>query len=152
MKTLWVLLASLCLASCALFRPADPVSVTLAGIDPLPGQDLEVRMALRLRVQNPNDTSIDYNGIALNLEVNGHLLASGVSDAQGSVGRYGEALISVPVSVSAFSVLRQAVGLADGAPARVPYVLRGKLGRGPLPAARFEERGSLDTANWGAAY
>ncbi|MBD1554318.1 LEA type 2 family protein [Pseudomonas typographi] len=153
MRALWLMLGCCCLASCALFRPADPVTVDVVGIDPLPGQDLEVRMAVRLRLQNPNDTPIDYDGVALSLTVNDRPLAAGVSDQHGQVARYGEALITVPVSVSAFSVLRQAMGLAQSSGATsVPYVLHGKLGRGPWAAARFEERGSLDLNTWGAAY
>jgi LEA14-like dessication related protein len=36
-------------------------------------------------VQNPNESPIDYNGIAINLEVNGQPLAAGVSDQQGTL-------------------------------------------------------------------
>lgn len=153
MRALWVLLAASALGGCALFHPADPVNVSVVGIDPLPGQDLEVRMAVHLRLQNPNDAAIDYDGVALNLDVNGQPLASGVSDQHGEVARYSEVLLTVPVSVSALSVLRQAVGWVQPNPTfKVPYTLRGKLGRGPWAAARFEAHGSLDLSPWGAAY
>ncbi|UPL04398.1 hypothetical protein PisoF_00012 [Pseudomonas sp. IsoF] len=70
-------------------------------------------MAVKIRVQNPNETPIDYNGIALDLQVNGQPLAAGVSDQQGNIGRFDEAVIVVPVSVTAFSFLRQAYGWAS---------------------------------------
>ena len=70
----------LSLSACALFPNRDPVNINVVGLEPLPSQDLEVRFAIKLRVQNPNEAAIDYNGVALDLEVNGRPLASGVSD------------------------------------------------------------------------
>ncbi|MBM3113114.1 LEA type 2 family protein [Pseudomonas sp. P66] len=140
-----VLTMLLGLVACAVFQDRDPVNISVIGIEPLPGQDLELRMAVKLRVQNPNESAIDYNGIALNLEVNGQPLAAGVSDQSGSIGRFGESVLVVPVSITAFSVLRQAVGLGkvqnlDG----LPYVVRGKLAAGLLGTRRFSDSGRLD--------
>jgi LEA14-like dessication related protein len=41
---------------------------------------MEVRFAVKIRVQNPNGTNVNYNGVALDLEINGQPFASGVSD------------------------------------------------------------------------
>ena len=114
MRKLMVLsLLLLTLSACALFPNRDPVNINVVGIEPLQSQDLEVRFAVKLRVQNPNETAIDYNGVALDLEVNGRPLASGVSDQAGSIPRFSETVLMVPVSVSAFSVLRQTLGLSQ---------------------------------------
>lgn len=145
LRQLTVLLLTLILAGCAAFTARDPLNVQVAGIQPLPGEGLELRMAVKLRVQNPNDMALDYNGIALDLDVNGRRLASGVSDASGSVPRFGETVISVPVTVSAFSAARQALGLAEHIGLQdVPYTLRGKLAGGLLGTQRFVEKGTLD--------
>lgn len=133
------------LSACALFQGRDPVNISVIGIDPLPGEGLELRMAVKLRVQNPNEAPIDYNGIALNLEVNGQPLAAGVSDQSGSIGRFAEGVIVVPVSITAFSILRQAVGMSqvqnlDG----MPYVVRGKLAGGVFGTKRFSDSGRLN--------
>ncbi|GAB6388476.1 LEA/WHy family protein [Stutzerimonas marianensis] len=133
------------LAACAAFSPRDPLNVQVAGVEPLPGEGLELRMAVKLRVQNPNDMALEYNGVALDLEVNGRRLASGVSDASGSVPRFGETVLRVPVTISAFSAARQALGLAEHIGLdEVPYVLRGKLAGGLFGTQRFVERGTLD--------
>lgn len=142
------------LSACALFQGRDPVNISVIGIEPLPGQGLELRMAVKLRVQNPNETPIDYNGVALNLEVNGQPLAAGVSNEGGSIGRFSEGVLVVPVSITAFSMLRQAVGMGqlqnlDG----MPYVLRGKLAGGVFGTMRFSDNGRLSlpqatTAPW----
>lgn len=135
------------LSACSLFSPNDDVYVNLVGLEPLPSQEMEARFAVKLRVQNPNETAIRYNGLALELRVNNRPLATGVSDEQGEVPRYGETVISVPVTISAFSVVRQAWGIAGSSayPAHtgVPYELNGKLGGGLWGAARFTDTGDL---------
>lgn len=144
-RLLSVVLLTLTLAACAAFSKRDPLNVPVAGIQPLAGEGLELRMAVKLRIQNPNDMALDYNGVALDLEVNGRRLASGVSDARGSVPRFGETVLSVPVTISAFSAARQALGLADHIGLEeVPYVLRGKLAGGMFGTQRFVEKGTLN--------
>ncbi|MFU3037141.1 LEA type 2 family protein [Pseudomonas aeruginosa] len=100
------LLPALCLgvllSACSTFGQRDPLRIDLVGLEPLPGQGMEMRFMVKLRVQNPNDEPIEYNGIALDLDVNGQPLASGVSDQTGEVPRFGERVVSVPLTVSAF--------------------------------------------------
>ncbi|NNB42552.1 LEA type 2 family protein [Pseudomonas chlororaphis subsp. aurantiaca] len=148
--TLCLLLLSL--SACALFPQRDQLHINVVGIEPLPSQDLEVRFAVKLRLQNPNETAINYNGVALDLEVNGQPLATGVSNQTGSIGRFSEGVLVVPVSVSAFAVLRQTLGLSQTQSLDdLPYVLRGKLAGGPFGTMRFVEKGQLSlpkTANF----
>ncbi|MEE5150063.1 LEA type 2 family protein [Pseudomonas alliivorans] len=135
----------LALSACTLLPNRDPLTISVAGIDPLPGQGLELRMAVKLRVQNPNETAIDYSGVALDLDVNGRLLASGVSNQNGSIGSFSEAVLVVPVSVSAFAALRQALGLSQTQRLdNLPYTLRGKLAGGLFGTMRFRDSGTLD--------
>jgi LEA14-like dessication related protein len=137
-------LLAVALGACSTLAGRDPVRVHLAGIEPLPGQGLELRFAVKLRVQNPNETPIDYDGVALELEVNHKSLASGVSDARGSVPRFGETVVVVPVTISAFAALRQALGIAEGESLdNVPYVLSGKLAGGPFGVLRFADEGTM---------
>ena len=137
-------LLSLVLAACAAFPGRDPLRVELVGIEPIEGQGLELRLAVKLRVQNPNDGAVEYDGTALELEVNGKTLATGVSDQRGSVPRFGETVLVVPVSISAMNAVRQALVFADGTPREaVPYVLRGKLAGGAFGAVRFTKEGSI---------
>ncbi|MDM8348164.1 LEA type 2 family protein [Pseudomonas sp. sp1636] len=136
----------LSLAACSSLGQRDPLRIDLVGLEPLAGEGLEMRFAVKLRVLNPNDAAIDYNGVALDLEVNGQPLASGVSDQRGQVPRFGEALISVPVSISAFSAVRQAWGAAGYTPGQgLPYQLHGKLAGGLFSTSRFTDSGTL---NW----
>jgi LEA14-like dessication related protein len=137
--------AMLALNGCAGFFNRDAPRVTVAGIEPLEGQGLEMRFAVKLRVQNPNDAPIDFDGVALDLDLNGRAFASGVSDQRGSVPRFGETVVSVPVTVSAFSVARQAFGFATGDTVnKVSYAVRGKLAGGVFGGARFSDSGYVD--------
>lgn len=139
-----LVLLALVLAGCASLGPREPVRINVVGIEPLPGQGMEIRFAVRLRVQNPNERAIDFDGLTLELDLNGKPFATGVSDRQGSVPRFGEALLEIPVSVSAAAVLRQALGALEGKPAaEVPYTLRGRLAGGLLGSMHFSDSGTL---------
>ncbi len=132
------------LAACSSLGMQDPLRVELVGLEPLPGQGMELRMDVVLRVQNPNDASIDYSGIALELDINDQPLASGVSAQSGQLTGFGEALVRIPVSISAFSMLRQAWaanGFKTGQ--KLPYALRGKFGGGLFGSTRFSRDGEL---------
>ncbi|WP_137820342.1 LEA type 2 family protein [Pseudomonas sp. 2FG] len=145
-------LLALSLAACSTLSQHDPLRIDLVGLEPLPGQGLEIRFAVKLRVQNPNDAAIDYNGVALELEVNDLPLASGVSDQRGQVPRFGETLLSVPVTISAFSAMRQAWGMAGNTQQQdLPYVLRGKLAGGFWGTVRFTDAGVLNLPEPAAA-
>ncbi len=90
----------LALGACSsLFGTRDPLRIDLVGLEPATGQGMEARFTVKLRVQNPNDQAIDYNGIALDLSVNGQPLARGVGDARRQGPRGGETVISVPVGM-----------------------------------------------------
>jgi hypothetical protein len=88
--------------------------------------------------------ALDYDGIALDLSLNGSAFASGVSDAKGTIPRFGEAVLTVPVTVSALSVVRQALNFTRNPPKDgVPYELKGKLGGTGLGSLRFESSGTV---------
>ncbi|KAB0487883.1 Late embryogenesis abundant protein [Pseudomonas reinekei] len=140
--TLSLLLLSL--SACALLPQHDPLNINVVGIEPLPSQDMEIRFAVKIRVQNPNERAINFNGVALDLAVNGQPFAAGVSDQSGSIARFSETVLTVPVSVSAFSVLRQTLGLSQTQTLNnMPYILRGKLAGGLFGTMRFVDSGKL---------
>ena len=132
------------LAGCAGLPGRDPLNVTLAGLEQLPGEGMEVRMAVKLRVQNPNDAPVDFDGVAVSLELRGMDFASGVSDARGQVPRFGETVLTVPVTVSALAIARQVISLAGGGNPKVEFIARGKLADGSFGGARFESKGAFE--------
>jgi LEA14-like dessication related protein len=132
------------LPGCAAFLGHEPLRVNLVGLEPLSSEGMEVRMTVKLRIQNPNDASLDFDGISVELDVDGARLASGVSSERGSVARYAETVVAVPVSISALAVLRQMLEMAGGRNTSVRYALRGQLGRPDGRGMRFSSSGDID--------
>ncbi len=129
---------------CAVMPGSEPPRVNIVGLEKMQGEGFELRFGVKLRVQNPNSIPIEYDGLSMELDVNGRALASGVSADKGTVPRYGEAIITIAVSVSAVAAVRQMLGLADGsARGELPYALRGRLGGGLLGGTRFSSEGTL---------
>jgi LEA14-like dessication related protein len=96
-------------------------------------------MQLRLRVKNPNDTPIEYNGISVELEVQNKSLASGMSNESGTVPAFGETAVLVPVEISYMGMAGQAMGLLSGKSLdKVTYEMHGKVGTVP-----FKSQGEL---------
>ena len=145
-------IVTLTLNGCAGLFGGDPLRVNVAGIEPLDSQSLEMRFNLKLRVQNPNDSAVSFNGVSLDLELNGKPFASGVSDQAGTVPRYGETVVNVPLTVPAFAAVRQAFAFAGATQSgQIPYILRGKLAGGLTGTTRFVDQGSLSLPSSGMA-
>ncbi|UVM02611.1 LEA type 2 family protein [Pseudomonas laurylsulfatiphila] len=135
----------LCLSACSSLPNRDPLKINVVGIEPLQGEGMEVRFAVTIRVQNPNDYNLTYSGVALDLDINGQPFASGVSDQRGEIGRFSDTVVSVPVSVSAFSFIRQTYGISQMKTLNnMPYILRGKLSGGVFNTKRFVDSGTLN--------
>jgi hypothetical protein len=143
-KRFLLILTSLLAAGCATLGQ-DPVSVTVAGVEPLQSEGLELRLAVKLRIQNPNDEAISYDGAYVKLNVEGREFASGVSDESGSIPRYGEALVTIPVTAP---VIRMAIGaltMMNGKyRGKVSYELDGKLDGPTFSSVRFASSGEID--------
>ena len=127
-----MMVAASILGACASMPGREPLQVSVADIEPLPGGDLELRMLVNLRVQNPNDATLEYNGVYVKLEVQGQTFATGVSNEHGSVPRFGETVIRVPVTASMLRMAVQALRMLGGSPVdKIHYKLDGKL-EGPV--------------------
>lgn len=148
-----VLAAALLLTQgCSALKGRDPLQVTVAGFEPLQGQGMEMRMLVKLRVQNPNDAPVEFNGAALEMNVQGRTFATGVSDVAGTVPRFGESVITVPVTISAFRMLGQAVDMIRrGTDGKIAYEMKGKLNGSGFRNTPFKTQGEFDLPATGGA-
>jgi LEA14-like dessication related protein len=145
-NALLVLLAFgvLLFGGCASLQGREPVQVIIAGVEPLQGEGLELRMLVKLRIQNPNDLPLDFNGVAVQMDVQGKLFATGVSDAAGSVPRFGETIINVPVSISVLRIAHQAIGaLTNEYRGKLAYEMTGKLAGPAFNSLHFKSNGEF---------
>jgi LEA14-like dessication related protein len=128
-----------------------PPQVTLADLNPRAFGLFEQRVALTLRVTNPNDRAFDIDGLRYTLTLNGQPFAAGVSRVRAKVPRLGEAFIITEASVSTLNLLRQLNEMQtmsgfeygiDG----VAFV-RGGLGTREVPFAQSGALGRLPGAD-----
>ena len=139
-----MIVATVILGACAAMPGQEPLQVTVADIDSLPGEGLELRMMVRLRVQNPNDAPIEYDGVYLRLQVQGKTFATGVSDERGTIPRFGESIVSVPLTVSTLRMVINALDIFDDGPIDgIAYHLDGKLNGPAFGATRFQAQGQF---------
>lgn len=145
-SALLVLLAfgALLFGGCASLQGREPIQVIIAGVEPLQGEGLELRMLVKLRIQNPNDLALDFNGVSVQMDVQGKRFATGVSDAVGSVPRFGEAIVDVPVSIPVFRIASQAIGvMANEYHGRLTYEMSGKLAGPAFNSVHFKSSGEF---------
>jgi LEA14-like dessication related protein len=116
----------------------------MAGIEPIRGEGLELRMLVKLRIQNPNDSPLNFNGVSVQMDVQGKRFATGVSDAAGSIPRFGETIVNVPVSISMLSVARQAVDvMTNEYSGKIAYEMTGRLAGPTFDIMRFQSKGEF---------
>ena len=123
--------ASLLAGGCTSLPIRDPLEVMVAGIEPMQekGEGMELRLLVKLRVQNPNTSPVSYDGAYVKVEVQDRTFATGVSNTPGSVAGFSEAIVEVPVTVSMLRMVRQFMAMKDSAPAdQIRYSMSGKLG------------------------
>ncbi len=137
-----VLACGALLAGCASLQGREPVQVIIAGVEPLQGEGLELRMLVKLRIQNPNDLPLEYSGVSVQMDVQGKRFATGVSNTVGSVPRFGEAIVEVPVSISVLGIARQAIDvMSNEYRDKLAYEMTGRLAGPAFNSVRFKSSG-----------
>jgi LEA14-like dessication related protein len=132
------------ISGCASLRGHEPIEVNMVGVEPLEGEGMELRMLVKLRIQNPNDTPLDFNGVSVDMDVQGARFATGVSDATGTVPRFGETVVAVPMSVSLFSAARQVMGaVTNEYRGKLAYEISGRLAGPSFNSVRFKSSGEF---------
>ncbi len=132
------------LSACAGWGMREPLGVTIADITPLEMSLLEQRYAVKVRLLNPNDAEIAFDGVAFDLEINGKPFAKGVSGRGGVVPRFGEALVDLQVVTGLHDILRQIPELQKGNQTGFTYRITGRLhSAGGLGFIPFEAKGEF---------
>lgn len=104
----------------------EPPEVALIGIEPLASEgNLEQRLLLRVRVTNPNDVPLEFDGIELRLDLNGQRLGRALSGELVTIGRLDDGVVELIATTDLLSILRQIVALPgqDG----IDYAIRGRI-------------------------
>lgn len=134
---------TLILGACAVLPALERPRVTIAGLDDLDVRGFEMRLTVKLRVDNPNAISIDYEGVEVRLDVQGRTVARGLNADRGSIPARGSAIVALPVTISLAEVGRHAMRIFQGRADSLDYLLEGKLDSPLFGATRFRKEGQL---------
>jgi LEA14-like dessication related protein len=135
----------LLLAACSSIpSPFEKPQVSLAGISVGKISLLEQQFVLNLRVTNPNDYEIPINGLNVNLDLNQHAFAQGVTNEKITLPRLGEKMVKLNVTTNLSNVWQQLKPLQNGE-VKLAYRIYGKVYAPLMPAGiPFERKGELD--------
>jgi len=102
-------------------------SVELISFKALPVNGFEQRFEIGLKLTNPNNFELPFNGISYQLSVAGETLAHGVASDIPTAGAYGESRFVVPVSTSLMGGLKVIKALMANQGQDISYQLKAKL-------------------------
>lgn len=133
------------LVGCAsLGTSMDPPNVSLDSFSSLPSDGGGPRFLIKLRVQNPNEQSLDIVGISYGIELLGQEVITGVSNDVPLIEGYSEEVVSLEASLKLFQVLRLLASLGVSPTDEIEYRFSAKIDfAGLVPTQRVEEVGQL---------
>ncbi len=140
-----LLLLSAFVSGCAtLTTPMDPPRVSLEDFSSLPSEGAGPRFQIKLRVQNPNEQTLDNSGISYGIELAGQEVITGVSNDIPKIGGYSEGVVTLDASLQLFQVLRLLASLGQTTADELTYRFTAKIDfKGLVPTQRVEEEGQI---------
>ncbi|MDD5757521.1 MAG: LEA type 2 family protein [Desulfobulbaceae bacterium] len=136
-------LAALFLSGCGAMGVKERPQVSLANVGLESIGLFEQRLALSLRVQNPNGSDMEIRGLSCTLDINGQRFAQGGSSKPVTVPAYGDMLMKVNANAGTGSVLRQIQSLAVGGREAIDYRLQGRADVNGLGLVPFDQVGDI---------
>lgn len=141
-----VLVLMLIVSGCAsLSMHFEKPDVKLVSVNLLPSDGLAQKLAIKLRVTNPNSATLPLVGMKYSLSLQGYDLISGVTRDIDSIPGYSDADVELSATVDWINGLRLIRALVASPGSSVRYELDAKLDPGKLlPAFHVTERGMID--------
>ena len=102
-------------------------TVELVSFKILPANGFEQNFEIGLKLTNPNNFELPFNGISYQLRVAGETLANGVASNIPIAGPYGESRFVVPVSTSLIGGIKVISSLMKHQGQDINYQLKAKL-------------------------
>lgn len=102
-------------------------SVELVSFKALPANSFEQNFEIGLKLTNPNNFDLPFNGISYQLSVAGETLARGVAANIPTAEAYGESRFVVPVSTSLIGGIQVIRALMKNQGQDISYQLKAKL-------------------------
>jgi LEA14-like dessication related protein len=145
-RPLKIFALSLSLSACSLIAPKfNRPTVTVISIELRGGNFLQQNFAVKLNIQNPNDRPLPVRGLHTELNVDGELIASGISDRAVVVPAMGETEFDMTITANLALALLKFADRANAHADSIDYDLSGAASI-DLPFLRnlpFHQSGSL---------
>ncbi|AAZ25028.1 LEA type 2 family protein [Colwellia psychrerythraea] len=120
--------ALLFLSGCATMNlDYEEPTIELVSFKALPANGFEQNFEIGLKLTNPNDFELPFNGISYQLSVAGEALAHGVAANIPTATAYGESRFVVPVSTSLMGGFKVIRALMNSKGQDISYQLKAKL-------------------------
>ena len=144
--TIILLMLSMLLTACAGLRPAaDSIRVNLSNLKMLESSVFEQRFEADIRIQNRSQSELNIKGLSFDLALNDKDFASGVSNQQSTIPPLSEGVITINLTSSLFSLIRQFKSMQELQSKPFSYELHGSIFTDhDLFGVPFSERGEID--------
>ena len=142
----WCLIALvfLLLGCAGLYQSMERPRINIANVMPREIKLFEQVFDLELRIQNPNDTPLEINGLAFELELNDKRFATGVSNQSLVIDRLSSDVIHVQAITTLVGFLRQVAEYQQTKDPRVTYRIKGSIYSGSTGTKlHFDDSGEI---------
>jgi LEA14-like dessication related protein len=147
-KNIWAALfifAAFLLSGCATLQlNYETPSVSVTSFKVLPSDGIAPRFEIGLLVINPNRTGLSLRGLSYSVSIEGHNIASGVSNELPDIAGYGEGEVTLLATANLLSGIRLITDLLQKRRDTFTYGFEAKLDTGSWkPAIQIEEYGEF---------
>jgi len=139
-----IVLALLMFGCAGLYQSMERPRINIANVIPRDIKLFEQVFDLELRIQNPNDTPLEINGLAFELELNDKRFATGVSNQSLVIDRLSSDVIHVQAITTLVGFLRQVAEYQQTKDPRVTYRIKGSIYSGSTGTKlHFDDSGEI---------
>lgn len=145
LSLVFAIFLTLGIGGCAtLTEPMDPPSVSLDSFSSLPSDGAGPRFQIKLRIQNPNEQTLNISGVSYGIELAGQEVVTGVSSDVPVIGAYSEGVVTLEANLKLFQMLRLLASLGQSEADQLTYRFTAKIDfKGLVPTQRIEEVGQI---------
>ena len=139
-----IVLVLLLFGCAALFQTMEPPRINIANVMARDIKLFEQVFDLELRIQNPNDTPLEVNGLAFDLELNDKRFATGVSNQSLVIDRLSSSVIHVEAITTLVGFLWQVAEYQQTQSPRLSYRIKGSVYSGSAGTKlHFDDSGEI---------
>lgn len=122
--SIFFILFSFFLTSCASITPINNPEVNLVSIEPSKIKGLSQYFTLSLLVTNPNSFDLDIEGVTFNLEVAGQKVMAGASNSIPLLKAYSDTPVKLNANIGLFDLLKLLAYFGQNPTQEMKYTLK----------------------------